>query len=665
MASRRSTILSAVAIFLLNVALNAPFFLPGEGKYRDSIEGGYASMARFISEHPDPFGWNPVQYLGLPTHSWYLPLVPYTSGLLINLLPMLKPEHVYRLFVTAMTCLGPVSMFLFVLYFTRRLKWAVITALAYTFYSPSYLVFPAITKDQGITYLPWRIQVLTKYGEGPHNTGLALMPLALMALWHASTRRRFWQLFAAAALLAAVSLTNWVACLALGWCCLAMLIVGTTTSQEHGFSARRLLSAALLGYLLASFWLTPDFVRTTLFNWPTDAFQFKVQTLQYMLFAGLVSIPVVGWLVAWKQPRWFFQSFVAICLGGFVFVVGGHYWYGADTIPESRRYAIEAEWFFFVALVESVRFALSAPNRLWRDALMAAFGAFLIAYPAQLRTYASETWIMHRPTPRQNTIEYRVAEFLNSTRTQGRIYAGGGTRFRLNSWFLLPQLGGTFESGLSNRSALYFHYMVRTGYQSPPERRARDAIVLMRAAGVEYAVVHGPKSAEHWKDFVGPESFEGTLPKVFDEQSDRVYKLPFTGLAHLVKGSEYPQSRLINANAPTALPFVAAMDNPERQLRFEWHGNSRIRIEGRIPPEMLVSARLAFDPGWSATQDGASLPVERDAMDLILLRPKPSERSVIELRFTAPWQQYAFTAVSALAWAASIAAIVRERGRRA
>lgn len=665
MASRRSTILFALGLFLLNVALNAPFFLPGEGQYRDSIEGGYASMARFISEHPDPFGWNPVQYMGLPTHRWYLPLVPYTSALLIKLLPMLKPEHVYRLFVVTMTCLGPVSMFLFVLYFTRRRNWALLTALAYTFYSPSYLVFPAIMRDQGITYLPWRIQVLMKYGEGPHNTGLTLLPLALIALWHASTRRRFWQLFAAAALLAGVSLTNWVACLALGWCCLAMLIVGTATRQEHGFSGKRLIQASALGYALACFWLTPRFIHTTLFNWPVDAFQYKVQMTQWMLFGGMIVIPLLGWFAAMKRPVLFYNVFLAICLAGFLFVVGGHYWFAADAIPESRRYAIEAEWFFFVVLFELVRFLLLHPNRLWRDALMVALGVHLGWYPPQARAYASETWIMHRPSPRQNSIEYRVAEFVNSKQPRGRIYAGGGTRFRLNSWFLLPQLGGTFESGLSNRSALFFHYMIRTGYQSPPERRAQDAILLMRAAGIEYAVIHGPKSTEHWKDFQGPTALEGALPKVFEEGDDRVYKLPFTGFAHLVKGSEYPQSRVLNANAPDLIPFVAAMDDPERQLKFEWLANHRIRIQGRIAPETIVSTRVAFHPGWDATQNGQPLEVERDAMDFIMLRARPAEHSVIELAYSPAKQQIVGTAVSALTWIGCLAAVIRERKRRA
>ena len=272
MSGPRKTALIAAGLFLLNAGLNAPLFLPGEHKYRDSIEGGYASMARFISEYPNPFGWNPLQYKGLPTHDWYLPVLPYTSALAIKLLPFLKAEHVFRLLVVTCLCLGPVTMFLFVLEFTRSRRWSLVASLLYVFFSAGYVLFPAIKSDQGFTYVPWRVQVLVKYGEAPHSVGLMLLPLALIACWRAAVGRRFSQLALAAAALAAVTLTNWVAGIALAWCCLMMLLAGPASGPETGFRGRRILLAALLGYLMACFWLTPEYIATTFLNWPTDAF---------------------------------------------------------------------------------------------------------------------------------------------------------------------------------------------------------------------------------------------------------------------------------------------------------------------------------------------------------------------------------------------------------
>ena len=91
----------------------------------------------------------------------------------------------------AVRCLGPATLFFFVLYFTRSRGWALAVALAYTFYSPLYYFVPAIDRDRGIAYLPWRLQVLMKYGEGPHNLGLTLIPLALVSVWRAGVGKGF------------------------------------------------------------------------------------------------------------------------------------------------------------------------------------------------------------------------------------------------------------------------------------------------------------------------------------------------------------------------------------------------------------------------------------------------------------------------------------------
>ena len=70
-------LLAALCIFVVNLALNLPLFSSGESPYRQSIELGYAGISRFITEHPNPWGWNPFVYCGLPTQSLYLPVVPY------------------------------------------------------------------------------------------------------------------------------------------------------------------------------------------------------------------------------------------------------------------------------------------------------------------------------------------------------------------------------------------------------------------------------------------------------------------------------------------------------------------------------------------------------------------------------------------------------------
>ena len=161
---RRSVLLTvglAAAVFLLNVVLNWPLFLPGDSPYRDSIEAGYQGMSRFITANPSIWGWNPLQYAGQPTQFTYLPLLHYT-GALVSRLTGLPAIHAYKLVTATLACLGPVALFCFVTYFSRSRWWGLAAALGFTLFSPLYGLIAQLDKDRGIAYLPWRMHVFAK-----------------------------------------------------------------------------------------------------------------------------------------------------------------------------------------------------------------------------------------------------------------------------------------------------------------------------------------------------------------------------------------------------------------------------------------------------------------------------------------------------------------------
>ena len=245
-----------------------------------------------------------------------------------------EPGHWYRIVTATFACLGPVTLFLFVWYFVRSRWWALAAAEGYTFLSPSYSLIEQIDTDRGFVDLPWRLHVLAKYGEGPHTAGLALLPLALMAVWAAGTGRKYWQVLLAAVALAAVTLTNWVAALALAFCC-AMLVLAALGAYD--FSLRRVLASAALGYLFACFWLTPRFLRTVAFNWPADAFNYRLRGQQALLLVGLLAglLLLRALFTVWLDRT--YLCFLALTFFGFAYIVLAYYWYGLPTIPESRR----------------------------------------------------------------------------------------------------------------------------------------------------------------------------------------------------------------------------------------------------------------------------------------------------------------------------------------
>jgi hypothetical protein len=661
---RLATPLLALAIFLLNVCLNAPLFMRGELPFRGSIEDGYVAIARFVSAHPNPWGWDPFQYCGIPTRFLYVPVLPYLTAFLAHLLPHVPLAFIYRVIVSAMTCLGPVTVFFFALYFTGSRRWPLAAALVYSFLSPSYGLFPAVEQDRGIVQLPWRVQVLAKYGEGPHNTALALMPLVLLALWLAGRRRGYRPIFVAALLLAVTPLVNWVGGFALAIACVVLLVAGL---GEPGFRAWRVFAAGGLAYLLACFWLTPSFIKTIVFNWPTDSFAYQFGPPQRWLVTGLAF----GVMLIWLLFRWLGGSFYLrlVTLGAFTFgfIATVFYIYGLDTIPESRRYAIEFELFLALGVVEAIRLAARHPNQTVRLCAIGTAAALLLAGTPQLWGYATQGWSRWAPTPHEESIEYHLARWMAEHPPEGRVFATGGMRFRMNSWFDIPQVGGGFDTGLQNRVPWDLADRIRTTKDSRPGRETQDTLLELKAMGTEYVVVHGPKSREYYRDFVRPERIAAALPAVYREEDDTIYALPARPLANLLNPDELPGKD--PPERPWVLePYIAALEDPTRPaLQTRWSGADALVIDGAAPAGRLVAVRVNADPGWQAFQDGRAIPIRTDNLGFMVLRPAATAATHIELDYRATAEPRLMAALSGLSWMAALAALFlcpRLTGRR-
>jgi hypothetical protein len=646
--------LLALALFGLNVWLNAPLFVPGELPFRGSIEGGYVGMARFISEHPNPWGWNPFPYCGLPAQFMYVPALLYVAAGFMHLLPHASPDFVYRVIVALMACLGPVTLFLFAYFFTKSLRWSFGMAVAFSLLSPSYVLFPAVEKDRGIVQLPWRIKVLAKYGEGPHDAGLTLLPLALLALWRAGTSRGYPRILAAALLLALIPLTNWVAALGLAISCALLLLAAW---GEPGFSAPRVLAAAVLAYLLACFWLTPNFVKIIAFNWPVDALGYELRVKQFWLLAGLAfSTIVIRLLLRWFRTSFFFCF---ATLGAFVFgwIATIFYLYNLDTIPESHRYAIEFELFLALALMEALRLALRSSNGTVRLCAIGSGAVMLLVGAPQLWAYTTQGWSGWWPSPPENTVEYRLSQWIAQHPPQGRVFASGGLRFRFNSWFDIPQVGGPFETGLRNRIPVDLAYRVRVGANLWRGHEAEDTLANLKALGSEYVVIHGRQSREYYRDFFQPDRIAAILPAVYRIEDDTVYALPSRPLAHLMSAEELPASD-VRGHPEILTRYVAAIDDTSRPvLHVQWSDTSTLIVSGPVEAGRLVALQVNADPGWRATQNGLELPIDEDRLGFMVLHPAPAAQTQIELHYRGTAEQRIMAVVSAIAWIAALVAL--------
>ena len=267
-----------IGLLALNLYFYGPLFSPQQRPYKGSIAAGYAGITRFVSEHPNPWGWNPQQYAGQPTQFSYPPLLPYTASTL-HWLTGMEPFHAYRFIVGSLACLGPVALAFAFYYFTGSVWLSLLLGFAYTTASPVYGLFEKIDGDRGLYYLPWRILVLMKYGEGPHVSGLTLLPLILVTLRWGLSRHDWPSLFAMAIALAVAPLINWLC--AFGLTITVLILILSDPSR-----VARLIGAGLLGYSLSCFWLTPEYIRTTLFNWPKDSYGYQVDQNHWPLYGG-------------------------------------------------------------------------------------------------------------------------------------------------------------------------------------------------------------------------------------------------------------------------------------------------------------------------------------------------------------------------------------------
>ena len=655
--------LISLGLAALNFWLHWRAFLPGIAPWRGTIAPGYASFGRFFAENPDMWGWNPLNYCGLPSQFTYLPGLPYLNALLLWLLPSLDTLQAFRVLTVTSGILLPVAVYFCVRAITNSIWWSLLAALGSTFASPVYPTFE--WKLEGFRQIflpPWRFQLLTQHGEGPHVLGFLFVPVAVGAVWLAGLRHTYRHILFAAAALAVVALINWVAALALAVACLLILLAVIGWKEFHIW---RVLAAGALGYLLACFWLTPSFILIITTNWPKDAYGYQVlepqRQLLPWLFVGVIAIRLL--FLFWPDRR--YLCFLAMATFAFGYLAAPFYLRRVYLIPESHRYALEYDSFAVLLFFEFLRQTFGT-RRHWVRLLCVTVivWAYFWQRPWIERGFKLG-WSQWKTTPIEVTPEYRVAKRLEELKPAGRVYVSGETRFRLNAYTDLDQAGGTFETGLTNRTPIFMEYQIKTGLGSKPEEEGADAVLQLRTMAVEYVAVHGPKSKEFYRDLKNPRKYENVVEAVWRDGDDVIYRVGSPRLAVLVHPAEMIEVPFWGGGHKWLAPYVAAMDDPSRpKLQTAWRGPSALTVEGAVPAGMQIAVAVNHYPGWRALQDGRPIRIEKNNLGFMTLHPSPSSGSRIEMAYHPTGEQIGFAILSILAWIAALGGLVVERRRR-
>jgi hypothetical protein len=626
--SRRSLLRTdVILVFLLTAVLIWPLF---KAKYLDkwaSIESTFISDARFLKVHwPHPL-WQPLWYGGTRFDYIYPPALRYGTAALAKFYPMTE-ARAYHLYIAFFYCIGIAGVYLLVRVAceSRGASW--LAAASTALLSPVLLFLPAWRADSWL-HSPARLGVLVRYGEGPHMTALALLPIALAASFLAMRDRRLSAIALAAICCALVVSNNFYGAVALSMCFPILLWSVWITYRNNGIWLPALAIPAL-AYGLSAFWLVPSYLRVTRSNLNLVSEQGNIWSIWIALAASAAYLFLTAkW--AGGKPQLFYPVFVAGLAFFFALDVLGNQFFGFRVAGEPGRLTPELDLAFVLLAVEGLR-------RLWihdtPGSRAIALGIVLMSFATAL-PYARRAWSIIIPDPNYaDRVEYKLTHWMATHLPGARSVATGSIRFWYDAWCDLPQLGGGSDQGVLNQ-------LVNRAYTQITNGDFEIALNWMLAFGVDAVIVTDKNSQEVYHDYGEPQRFAGQLPVLLDDHAgDVIYRVPrrFPDLARVVDTARVSSLPAVGPEGDLKAlhAYVEALEKgPESRAVTEWQNVNAMRIRAELGTGQSLVVQVAYDPQWRAEAGGATLAIQKDALGQMLIAA-PSGSSDIRLLFDTP-----------------------------
>jgi hypothetical protein len=616
-----SLLLYAFATALLNPLYRADYLSAW-----NSIEATFISDARFLRDHwPHP-GWQPNWYGGTRFDYIYPPALRYGTAAL-SLFRHTSTARSYHLYIALFYAIGIAGVYLFVRTGSRSRWTAFWTAVASALVSPCFLFFRDFRLDyKGVYYMPLRLGVLIRYGEGPHMSAFALLPLALAAAWLGLRRGHPGRLAAAAIVSALLVANNFYGATALAMF-FPILVWSVWLGERDAWIWARAAAVGILAWGLCAFWLTPSYLRVTLDNmrWvssPGHAWSAVLLGMVAAIYVGL------SWRWVRGRPERSWPCFVLGCLAIFSLNVVGNIWYDFRVIGEPGRLIPELDLIILTSL--ALLFAWIFGRGGWARATAIVLAvACLIPAAGYLR----RAWKVLPPRARhEGRIEYQITTWLHDHIPNVRALATGSVRFWYNAWHDLPQIGGGSEQGLLNRF-VQDAYISATADDDPPQK----GILWMQAMGVGAIIVHDKTSQEIYHDWASPRKFEGLLEKYLDNGAgDRIYRVPlrYAEPARVVDAAALRAIGVVDSYKLAA--YVDAVERgPDSPVQWQALGTDAMRVHARLAPGQALVVQQSYDPAWKAYDGARLVPMSQDPIGFQLLDPGPGDHDLL-LRFETP-----------------------------
>lgn len=623
------TSIDLLLIFLFAAALIEPLFFAGYLNLWGSIESTFIADARFLVEHwPHP-QWQPLWYAGTRFDYIYPPALRYGTAMLAMIFGV-EPVRAYHLYTAIFYAIGIAGVYGLVWVGTRSRGSAWMAAIAAALVSPSFLFLGDLRRDSA-WHAPQRLHVLVTYGEGPHMTSFALLPVALVLAWLAFEQRHRIYIVLAAVVCAAVGSNNFYGATAFV-VFYALLVFSFAITRGVRSIAAQAVAIPLAAYGLTAFWLTPSYIRLTAENMRYVADPTRNSWSLPLAVVVAAGFGIGAWMSARHRPERTWAVFISGSVVFFTLDVVGNYFFHFIVAGVPLRWVPELDLALILASVAVLRV-------LWLDGvLLARAGAVLIAALALFtaKDYLWHAWRIFElsPDPRSRA-EYRVSDWLWRNLPDARVKASGSVRFWLDAWRDIPQLGGGSDQGLINGFAFVSSYQI--DYTPQPG----ESILWMQCLGVDAVYAAQPQSEEVYKELRHPYKFAGVLPILFDDRRGNViYKVPrrYAVRARVVETARFNTLEALRNDGDTERlrRYLDVIERgPESVVSMTHQSPEAIRLRAHVDPGQSIVVQETYDPAWRASSGGKALPIRQDMVGFIVIDPPPGDQD-ISLRFVTP-----------------------------
>ena len=653
---RKEILLDFFLVFLYSAVLIRPYF---KAKYTDkwaSIESTFIADARFLSQHwPHP-QWQPLWYTGTRFDYIYPPALRYGTAI-VSKVTGFWPVKAYHFYTAFFYALGIAGVYLLIRIGSNSRGSAWLGAVATSLMSPIFLFMPQFRNDSWM-WVPQRLAVLVKYGEGPHMSALALIPIALAFTWLALEQRRPWAVALAAIFSAGVASNNFYGATALA-VFYPILVWSFWITRQNRRILIPVIAIPILSYGLTAFWLVPSYFKVTAENMKYVSEHGTTWSIWVALVVAVTFAVVTDKLARNRQDATW-EVFVAGCVVFFSLNVLGNYYFNFRISGEPTRLLPELDMIYIIGVVVLLRWMWNRPG----IALRAVAAAIVLAAFSTTTGYIRHAWHMFPLWPDyQNRVEYRMTDWIWKNMPTARVYPSGSVRFWYDTWHDLAEMGGGSEQGLLNPQVEPAQWETNLGPDPQP------TILWMQCLGVDAVYVSDKRSQEVFKDFLYPQKLAGALPVLYDDQQGNVlYRVPrrYPALARVVETASLNAVKTprFNADVEYLAAYAGVIEKgPDAPPTLTWNGTDALRVHAKIDPGQSLVVQETYDPAWHAWSDGKPLTIHKDAMGFMAIDAPPGDRD-IALAFVTPLENQVgrvITGITLLALLALLYQSLRER----